>query len=66
MRASLTVFCAARISTLNIATGSQDGRPPLPPSPQASAFSSAGQNTSKSATRPIVFSASPQSDNRFR
>ena len=42
MRASLTVFCAARIGTLNIATGSPDGRPPLP---QASTFSSAGRNT---------------------
>jgi hypothetical protein len=32
MRSSMTVFCAARISTLNIATGSHGGRPPLVPS----------------------------------
>ena len=41
------------------------GRPSLSLSPYASAFCSAGRNTSKSTTRLIVSSGSPQSDNRF-
>lgn len=32
IRASLTLFCAAKISTLSIATGSYGGRPPFIPS----------------------------------
>jgi hypothetical protein len=43
----ITVHCAARINTLNIATGSYGGRPPFAPSEYANAASNTGRKASK-------------------